>query len=37
MMEFLIFKDGKDFNESKEEAIGVLQKANWKYFIRSHM
>lgn len=27
MMEFLIFKDGKDFTESKEEAIGVLQKS----------
>ncbi|KAJ1384277.1 Dynein light chain, type 1/2 [Sesbania bispinosa] len=27
MMEFLIFKDGKDFRESREEAIGVLQKA----------
>ncbi|TKY65963.1 Dynein light chain 1 [Spatholobus suberectus] len=27
MMEFLIFKDGKDFTESREEAIGVLQKA----------
>lgn len=27
MMEFLIFKDGKDFTERKEEAIGVLQKA----------
>lgn len=28
MMEFLIFKDGKDFNESKDEAIGVLKRAN---------
>ncbi|CAK9143550.1 unnamed protein product [Ilex paraguariensis] len=27
MMEFLVFKDGKDFSESKEEAVGVLQKA----------
>ncbi len=27
MMEFLIFKDGKDVTESREEAIGVLQKA----------
>lgn len=27
MMEFLIFKDGKDFGERKVEAIGVLQKA----------
>jgi len=27
MMEFLIFKDGKNFTESREEAIGVLQKA----------
>jgi dynein light chain LC8-type len=26
MMEFLIFKDGGDFSESKEEAIGVLQQ-----------
>ena len=26
MMEFLIFKDGRDFCESKEEAIGVLQQ-----------
>ncbi|KAF9679968.1 hypothetical protein SADUNF_Sadunf06G0070900 [Salix dunnii] len=26
MMEFLIFKDGRDFSESKEEAIGVLQQ-----------
>ncbi|XP_022766212.1 dynein light chain 1, cytoplasmic-like [Durio zibethinus] len=25
-MEFLIFKDGNDFSETKEEAIGVLQK-----------
>ncbi|XP_029130722.1 dynein light chain 2, cytoplasmic-like [Cajanus cajan] len=25
MMEFLIFKDGKDFTQSREEAIGVLQ------------
>ncbi|GLT75859.1 hypothetical protein SLA2020_475530 [Shorea laevis] len=25
MMEFPIFKDGKDFTESKEEAVGVLQ------------
>lgn len=25
MMEFLIFKDGKDSTESREEAIGVLQ------------
>ncbi|RDY14709.1 Dynein light chain 1, cytoplasmic, partial [Mucuna pruriens] len=29
MMEFLIFKDGKDFAESREEAIGVLQKARY--------
>ncbi|KAH7514516.1 uncharacterized protein LOC107430656 [Ziziphus jujuba] len=28
MMEFLIFKDGKDFTESREEAVGVLQKSN---------
>ncbi|KAK9289383.1 hypothetical protein L1049_007538 [Liquidambar formosana] len=27
MMEFLVFKDGKDLTESKEEAIGVVQKA----------
>nr|XP_023874174.1 dynein light chain 1, cytoplasmic-like [Quercus suber]POE83807.1 dynein light chain 1, cytoplasmic [Quercus suber] len=27
MLEFLIFKDGKDFTESREEAVGVLQKA----------
>ncbi|CAL0302676.1 unnamed protein product [Lupinus luteus] len=27
MIEFLIFKDGKDFSISKEEAIGVFQKA----------
>ncbi|KAJ0089397.1 hypothetical protein Patl1_31778 [Pistacia atlantica] len=27
MMEFLVFKDGKDLAESKEEAIGVLQKS----------
>ncbi|KAK6231349.1 hypothetical protein QUC31_011368 [Theobroma cacao] len=27
MMEFLIFKDGSDFSETKEEAIGVLQEA----------
>lgn len=27
MMEFLIFKGGKDFTESKEEAIGVLQQS----------
>ncbi|XP_054783484.1 dynein light chain 1, cytoplasmic-like [Prosopis cineraria] len=27
MMEFLIFKDGTDFSESREEAIGVQQKA----------
>ncbi|XP_061356625.1 dynein light chain 1, cytoplasmic-like [Gastrolobium bilobum] len=27
MMEFLIFKDAKDFTESREEVIGVLQKA----------
>ncbi|WJZ93399.1 hypothetical protein VitviT2T_012344 [Vitis vinifera] len=26
-MEFLVFKDGKDLTESKEEAIGVLQGA----------
>ncbi|XAR68895.1 Dynein ATPase [Bertholletia excelsa] len=26
MMEFLVFKDGKDLMESKEEAIGVLNK-----------
>ncbi|XP_058099437.1 uncharacterized protein LOC131243844 isoform X2 [Magnolia sinica] len=26
MMEFLVFKDGKDVNESKEESIGVRQK-----------
>ncbi|KAI6698345.1 hypothetical protein NL676_018464 [Syzygium grande] len=26
-MEFLIFKDGKDFTESKEEAVGVLQSS----------
>lgn len=26
MMEFLVFKDGKDMDERKEEAIGVLQK-----------
>ncbi|KAI3474143.1 hypothetical protein Pfo_028931 [Paulownia fortunei] len=26
MMVFLLFKDGKDLSESKEEAIGVLQK-----------
>ncbi|CAL5192220.1 unnamed protein product [Lathyrus oleraceus] len=26
MMEFLIFKDGKDFTESREEVIRVLQK-----------
>ncbi|KAK4582023.1 hypothetical protein RGQ29_025260 [Quercus rubra] len=25
--QFLIFKDGKDFTESREEAVGVLQKA----------
>ena len=28
MMEFLIFKDVKDFSESKEEAVGVVYKAN---------
>ncbi|KAJ7961357.1 Dynein light chain [Quillaja saponaria] len=27
MMEFLIFKDGKNFSESRDEAVGVLQKA----------
>ncbi|KAH7844995.1 hypothetical protein Vadar_033989 [Vaccinium darrowii] len=27
MMEFLVFKDGKDLRESKDEAIGVQQKA----------
>ncbi|KAL5166429.1 Dynein light chain 1, cytoplasmic [Glycine soja] len=27
MMEFLIFRDKKDFTKSREEAIGVLQKA----------
>lgn len=27
MMEFLIFKDGKDFGERRVEAIGVQQKA----------
>ncbi|XP_030927485.1 uncharacterized protein LOC115953824 isoform X2 [Quercus lobata] len=27
MLEFLIFNDGKDFTESREEAVGVLQKA----------
>lgn len=27
MMEFLVFKDGKDCIESKEEAVGVLQKS----------
>lgn len=27
MMEFLVFKDGKDLAESKDEAIGVLQKS----------
>ncbi|KAI8560599.1 hypothetical protein RHMOL_Rhmol04G0270500 [Rhododendron molle] len=27
MMEFLIFKDGKELSESKDEAIGVQQKA----------
>ncbi|KAM7526397.1 hypothetical protein LguiA_016299 [Lonicera macranthoides] len=27
MMEFLVFKDGKDFTESKELALGVLHKA----------
>ncbi|XP_057498094.1 uncharacterized protein LOC130782717 [Actinidia eriantha] len=27
MMEFLVFKDGKDLNESKEEAIRVLHNA----------
>ncbi|XWS67134.1 hypothetical protein CRYUN_Cryun05aG0260800 [Craigia yunnanensis] len=27
MMEFLIFKDGNDFSETKEEAMGVQQKA----------
>ncbi|KAL3753748.1 hypothetical protein ACJRO7_001049 [Eucalyptus globulus] len=26
-MEFLIFKDGKDFTESKEEAVGALQRS----------
>ncbi|GMJ08411.1 hypothetical protein HRI_004510300 [Hibiscus trionum] len=28
IMEFLIFKDGKDLEETKVEAIGVLQKPN---------
>ncbi|XP_062095458.1 uncharacterized protein LOC133801304 isoform X2 [Humulus lupulus] len=28
MMEFLIFKDGKDFHETKDEAIGVLHINN---------
>ncbi|KAK3226283.1 hypothetical protein Dsin_006145 [Dipteronia sinensis] len=28
MMEFLVFKDGGDFSEIKDEAIGVLQKSN---------
>ncbi|KAK6943602.1 Dynein light chain, type 1/2 [Dillenia turbinata] len=27
MMEFLVFKDGKDLYESKDEAVGVLQRA----------
>ncbi|KAL5809233.1 hypothetical protein ACOSQ3_029924 [Xanthoceras sorbifolium] len=27
MMEFLVFKDGNNFSESKEEAIGVLQQS----------
>ncbi|CAI9766249.1 unnamed protein product [Fraxinus pennsylvanica] len=27
MMEFLVFKDGKDVSQSKEEAVGVLHKA----------
>lgn len=27
MMEFLLFKDGKDLTESKEEAVGVHQKS----------
>ncbi|OIW07502.1 hypothetical protein TanjilG_14448 [Lupinus angustifolius] len=27
MMEFLIFKDGKDFSITKDEAIGVFQNA----------
>ncbi|GAY49779.1 hypothetical protein CUMW_121700 [Citrus unshiu] len=27
MMEFLVFKDGKDCTESKEEAVGMLQKS----------
>jgi dynein light chain LC8-type len=27
MMEFLIFKDGKEFTENKEEVIRVLQKS----------
>ncbi|KAK7256803.1 hypothetical protein RIF29_30303 [Crotalaria pallida] len=27
MMEFLIFKDGKDFSQSREEAIGVFRNA----------
>jgi len=26
MMQFLIFKDGKDFTESREEVVTVLQK-----------
>lgn len=29
MMEFLIFKDGKDFKESKEEVVTVLQKTRY--------
>ncbi|XP_038698161.1 dynein light chain LC6, flagellar outer arm-like [Tripterygium wilfordii] len=28
MIEFLIFKDGNNFMESKEEAVGVMQKAS---------
>ena len=31
MMEFLIFKDGKDFTQSKEEAIGVFQTDKTSY------
>ncbi|KAK6943597.1 hypothetical protein RJ641_024699, partial [Dillenia turbinata] len=27
MMEFLVFKVGKDLYESKDEAVGVLQRA----------
>ncbi|KAF8402989.1 hypothetical protein HHK36_011083 [Tetracentron sinense] len=34
MLEFLVFKDGKDLNESKEEAVGVLQKRRAEQLLR---